>query len=73
MLFVRASRSAADQALSRLAAVAPPGTHRATVTAAPNFAYAVVGRRMARADDDFDEGDDEEIDDEDSDGEDWEE
>ncbi|MCI2420677.1 fatty acyl-AMP ligase [Saccharopolyspora sp. K220] len=29
--------------------------HRATVTAAPNFAYAIVGRRMARADDgDFD-------------------
>lgn len=25
--------------------------HRATVTAAPNFAYAIVGRRMARADD----------------------
>jgi fatty-acyl-CoA synthase len=28
--------------------------YRATVTAAPNFAYAVVGRRMARADEDFD-------------------
>ncbi|MER7010760.1 fatty acyl-AMP ligase [Saccharopolyspora sp. NPDC000359] len=29
--------------------------HRGTVTAAPNFAYAIVGRRMARADDgDFD-------------------
>ncbi|MGP4021166.1 fatty acyl-AMP ligase [Saccharopolyspora sp. 5N708] len=29
--------------------------HRATVTAAPNFAYAIVARRMARADDgDFD-------------------
>ncbi|RRO15481.1 long-chain fatty acid--CoA ligase [Saccharopolyspora rhizosphaerae] len=28
--------------------------YRATVTAAPNFAYAVVGRRLARADEDFD-------------------
>ncbi|MEB3366134.1 fatty acyl-AMP ligase [Saccharopolyspora mangrovi] len=28
--------------------------HRATVTAAPNFAYAVVGRRMARTDEEFD-------------------